>query len=372
MGKREIALIAAFLLMGLLVYQFTAPDDSSERGFSVSGIIEDIKSEIHRPRHSAEATVSTSAPVAAGIQEIAVPEFRGKLTIVGEAREDIGTELRTAVWTEDRDVSNRRVKDVAPTFETSGDTIEVKVEAPGDVPRIRSELTLRVPDRLRVRAGVQSGATDIRGVAAVTLDARGEVVISGVRDMVAGDFWDGEVRISDAGSVRINLRRCEAEVDDIGGDVVIEASDGELGIRGARGEIHLTAIRVDATFGDTAGSLQVNASDGRVTIDAPRASVDIEGVRTPVTIRLKQAVPVHIATTDERLTFVSPASGITLTAVASDGRIRSDLAAVPVETQEAIQRVHVDLGGGGPPVSLRTTRGDIEILPPGTPTGVER
>jgi predicted RNase H-like HicB family nuclease len=372
MGKREVVLIAAFLLMGLVVYQFTASDDSASGGFSVSGIIEDLKSEMHRPRHSAEATVTRDVPVEPGVAVIAVPEFRGRLTIIGETRDDVRAELRAAVWTEDRDESSRVVKDVTPSVDTKNDTITVTVEVPGDVPRVRSELTLRVPDRFRVQADVPSGSTDIRGVAAVALDARGEVVISDVRGLVAGAFRDGEVRIADAGSVRITLRRGDANVTDVKGDVAIEASDGNVTLREAGGGVQLTAVRVDATVGGTAGPLRVNASDGRTTVDDPGGSVDVEGVRTSVTIRLARAVPVHAATTDDGITIVPPASGITLIGVASEGRIRSDLAGVPIEKQEALQRVRAELAGGGPTVTLRTTRGDIDLLPSGSPTDVER
>ena len=71
MGKRELLLAAAFILVGAVVYQVTAPPaDPSRPGFSIGRLINEMRREVRGQRESAENTTTTLIPVPASVTEV--------------------------------------------------------------------------------------------------------------------------------------------------------------------------------------------------------------------------------------------------------------------------------------------------------------
>jgi len=95
MGKRELVLIVAFVLLGICVYQFTAPPPPpGSEGISVSGIFRNMKRGIRGARESASADSTQTIPVGADVTALRVNIVRpGDLTVAGEDRADIAAEL---------------------------------------------------------------------------------------------------------------------------------------------------------------------------------------------------------------------------------------------------------------------------------------
>ena len=63
MGKRELLLIGAFLLVGAAVYYATAPPGTpNQQGFSVSRILDSVRRELHGNRASSEVKSTTAVP----------------------------------------------------------------------------------------------------------------------------------------------------------------------------------------------------------------------------------------------------------------------------------------------------------------------
>ena len=66
MGKRELVIVAAIVLIGFAVYQVTAPPaDPSDNGFSVGRVVNEIRREIRGQRASAETTFAAQEDVRA-------------------------------------------------------------------------------------------------------------------------------------------------------------------------------------------------------------------------------------------------------------------------------------------------------------------
>ncbi len=86
MGKRELLLIVAFVIVGAVVYQVTAPPPApGERSFSLGRVIESIRREVRGNRASAEKTTTSTHPLDAGVTELRVVA-RGEITVTGEER----------------------------------------------------------------------------------------------------------------------------------------------------------------------------------------------------------------------------------------------------------------------------------------------
>ena len=64
MGKRELLLIAAFVIVGAMVYQFTAPPAApGERRFVPGQILDHVRRAMRGNRSSAEVVTKSTYPV---------------------------------------------------------------------------------------------------------------------------------------------------------------------------------------------------------------------------------------------------------------------------------------------------------------------
>lgn len=365
MGKREIGLILAFLLVGFAVYHVTAPPaKEGDEGFSLSRLFREIKSDLQRDMFTGEARSEASAPVPPAIVELEIAPFRGKLTIIGEDRDNVEAVLVATVSGSDRGEAERKSKEVAPRLTAIGESLRLDIQVPRQIGRLRSEMTLHVPSRLKVRAEVQSGATEISHVAAAAIVTRGELTIDDVKGALTGEHRDGDSKITRVHSMRLVLRRSNAHIESVGGPSILDAFDGDVELAGVSGELRFSGVRSDVTFTEPTGPLDVKTTDGSITVESPRADLRIESHRTKVDVRMAQAAAVHITTTDNGIELaVPPKQGISINAVATDGSIESEIPTVAVVSDERMQRATGAVNGGGPSVTLRATRGKIAITP---------
>src|SRR6476646_1662100 len=95
MGKRELVLISVFVVLGICVYQFTAPPPPpGSEGVSLSGIFRNMRRGVQGARESATADSEQSAAVPADVKELRINIPRpGDLTVTGEDRPDIAVEM---------------------------------------------------------------------------------------------------------------------------------------------------------------------------------------------------------------------------------------------------------------------------------------
>src|SRR4051794_18614237 len=98
MGKRELLLIAVFVVAGALVYHVTAPAPApGERSFSAGQLFETFRRHLRGNRASADLTTTSTHAVDATITELRIVSSPGaplpELTITGEDRRDISAEF---------------------------------------------------------------------------------------------------------------------------------------------------------------------------------------------------------------------------------------------------------------------------------------
>ncbi len=95
MGKRELLLIVAFVIVGSgRLPGHRAPAGPGERSFSLGRVIESIRREVRGNRASAEKTTTSTHPLDAGATELRIVVARGEITVTGEDRGDIAAELQ--------------------------------------------------------------------------------------------------------------------------------------------------------------------------------------------------------------------------------------------------------------------------------------
>src|SRR5688572_29945819 len=96
MGKRELVLVAVFLVMGIVVYQFTAPPPPpGSEGISFGGIVQKLKREVQGARENATASTTQSRPVDAAVTLVRLNIPRNNTLIInGSERADIAVEMQ--------------------------------------------------------------------------------------------------------------------------------------------------------------------------------------------------------------------------------------------------------------------------------------
>jgi hypothetical protein len=365
MGKRELLLIAGFLIVGAVLYRFTAPPPRpGEAGFSISRIWREIHSGIRSDPARGEATISTSAPACAGLRLVRAREIRGEISVQGEDRADLTAELRVSVAganeQEARTLARRFAVALRPSSDADG--LDLVVSVPDGLRRFQTSISLRIPRRLAVELEATTGPVAVRDVAELRLSVlRSDTTISHIKGEVRGEQRDGSLQISDAGSLRLVTRRTDLELERIAGDSSLDISDGDLELRRIEGPLRIDGRRAELDLLET-GPLQLVTTDGEVRIASPRAPLKIETLRADVSLRLAEPVEVQIICDDAPIEVVLPPSGgTTVDALVTDGEIHVQAADLQVTREPSGQRVQGNIEGGGPTLRLRTSQADITI-----------
>ncbi len=368
MGKRELLLVAAFVIVGALVYQFTAPPPApGERSFSLSKLIGNMRREVRGNRAQADTTTTTEHPVPDHVTEIRLTLGRMDVTITGEDRTSIEAELRVHSTGYDDPEALRLAKATMLKLEDAGVAILGRVEYPEDG-RQTGSLTLRVPARLLVRLEPGSGHLQIAKLAGVELvNARGDTEITDIAGRVTANQTGGDLHVSGAGSLKVTTRGSDATLEHVRGESVLSFRSGEVKGSDLVGAVELETNSTDVTFDNLAtarGTWRVNAVNGTLTLRGFGTDGRIDARNAEVAIEIARAAPLAVyADGGEDVRITAPPGGYQLDAVAERGRITISDGGIPVETSGEQQRAAGAVRGGGPTITIRSARGDIVVKP---------
>jgi hypothetical protein len=366
MGKRELLLVAAFVIVGALVYQFTAPPPApGERTFSLSQVLGKIRRNIRGNPASAEVTTPVTHAVPASITELRLTLGRVDVTITGEDRPDIAAELHVRSNGFDVPEAERLAKATTLKMDDAGVTIMGTIEFPEDGLQTAT-LTLKVPSRLAIRLAPGIGETKISHVAAVELmNARGDIQISNIAGRVTANQTGGDLRVIDAGSLKLTTRGSDATLERIRGESALNFRNGEVKGSGLGGPIELESNGADVTLEQLEGStgmFRANAVNGTLVLRGLRTEGRIDARNAEVTVDIDRAAAIGIyAEGEDRVTVIAPDGGYQIDALAQRAQITlpDDTIKPTVNGQE--QRATGAVRGGGPTITIRATRGDIVI-----------
>jgi hypothetical protein len=367
MGKRELLLIVGFVVFGAIVYQITAPPPrEGEQGFSLSRMMDTIRREVRGNRASAEVVQTQTYGVAPGSEEIRLRLGTESLTITGEDRGDIGSELR--VWSNgfDSAEAERYARETTLKVSDSGSIVSIEIHYPEEA-RQRANLVLRVPARMRLQVARYSGRLNITNAAAAELlDTRGTTNVRQIAGGVIAAHRGGDLTIADAGAVKLNTRGSDVTVSRIRGNVSIQTQAGE--VRGSElgGTVDIETSATDLTMDKlekTPGPIRVNASAGEVRLRGLAAETRIDARNTLIDLVIDQPAAITVYNEDEDVTITAPRAGYRLDATVKGGQLT---APEPLEVTDSDdeQRAAGSIGGGGPTLTLRVTRADLRVRAP--------
>jgi len=367
MGKRELLLLAIFAALGVVVYQVTAPPPPpGSQGFSVSGLIRNMRRHIHGNRESAAAHTQISLPVDAALRELRVSIMRGSaITITGENRDDIAAEFSVTARGYDQAEARAAADASHVKLSRAGDAALVSLDMPRNafVPDVT--LILKVPRRLAVRFDSHFGRLVVNDVASLDVaSTRGETRLARIAGRLSITQSMGDLEIVDAGAVKLNARNSQGMLRSIHGTVSVQAIGGELTMIDVAGPIDLDARNTDVQLEKLASlkpPLRVQATNGRLRVSDLRTEARLDVTNTEVDVALDAAAPLTIYSTGEAISVTPPSSGYTLDATANEGRITVDDGDIKPSESQGEQHAQGAVRGGGPAIMLRATRGDIVV-----------
>jgi hypothetical protein len=371
MGKRELVLIAVFVALGIGVYQFTAPPPPpGSEGFSVGGIFQKMKREVQGARESAKVDSTQSVPVDADVRELRVNVSRtSDITVTGEERTDIAAELHVTARGFDQAEARMAADAIKLKVERIGDAVVVSLDvtAARNLPRNSGQgqvvLALKVPARMVLRMEPHSGRVITSGLAAAEImGSRGETRITGYSGRVALTHTGGLLEIENVGSLKLNARNSRGTVKRIAGAITIDAIGGELTLGDIAGTLEMEARNTDVRLDDIKAlkpPARINSTGGDIQIAGLRTEARIDGRNSNIDVTLAAAAPVTIYNLGA-IRVTAPPNGYTLDAAATEGRITiEDGDLKPTEGNDP--RATGPVRGGGPTLTVRSTRGSITV-----------
>jgi hypothetical protein len=361
MGKRELVIIATFLLVGALAYQLTAPPAVEGRGFSLSRLIQGVKSEVN-PASGRHVHTGTWAATGS-LRELRLDSIR-ELSVTGEDRADIAYELSVHSTGPDEETAAGYARRTVLETDDLGDVLMIGIEYPPEASQTAS-LVLKVPRRLAVRLEGRCRAT-LSDVAALHLDrSSGETRAELIAGEVTGTHLGGPLTITGADAIDVTLRTSRATFTEIRRGVRINASSGTVTVQHASGPVEVEQSNAEVRVAHAGGPVRVGGTGGEVIVEQPGDEVRVDTRRAEVELVLERAVPATVITTDEVLRLVLlEETAVAVEAIAARGDVNAvefGLTAAKSDDAATLKHAFGAAGAKTARVLLRNERGDIVI-----------
>ena len=358
-----------FAIAGAIVYEVTAPPPApGERSFSPGRIIDNIRRGVRGNRAASDSATTTTHPVDAAVTDIQFTWPDGspsELTIVGEDRADIASELNVHSMAYDEAEAQRTAKATVLKLEPAPGRLAASMYFPREGSQT-ARLTLHVPSRLRVTVAGARNRTRITNVAAVEFGSgRGETEIRQVKDRVTGNYRGGELRVIGAGAVKLTAIGADVRLERIAGETSMNMRGGNLKVAELGGPIDVDSTGVDVEIDKlekTTGMMRITANGGSVSVKGLRSESRIDARGTDVEVILDRAAALAIYSEGgSAVDVTAPPGGYQLDAVATDGDITVPPGTIEVTTAEGEHRATGAVKGGGPLITIRTTHASITL-----------
>ena len=379
MGKRELLLAAAFVIVGVVVYQATAPaTDPSRPRWSISGIVEQMRREVRGNQAQAQTTNSSTIPASESLREVRIRVGSVNVTVIGEERNDIQSELAVTSNAYDAAEAERTAKATVLKLDDAGPVLSVSIDFPQEG-RQRASLSLRVPSRLEVRVE-KNNTLEVSNVASLVMEGRGETTAKGITGTVQANQRGSTITLTDIGPLRLTtLSGAEAIVSNVHGDATFSLQGGELRAEAIDGSIEIESRNTDIKLEKLEKlrrPIKINANGGEVAVLGVETEMRINGRETDIRIEQTAAAPLSVYNEgNETVELTVPPDGFKIDAVTVDGRLTIDSplekAGVKVagtnsqggESGSAREeyRAEAVVRGGGPTITIRASHGDIVL-----------
>lgn len=370
MGKRELLLVACFVIVGVVVYQATAPPAGpNERGLSLSRLLDHARREIRGTPARAEITTTSTHPTGDDVTELRITDYVREVHVTGGDGAEIETDLYVRVNAYDDAEAAAYAKQTVLETDRAGSSMTMRIQYPKGG-RHWASLTVRIPSRLGVRIESRPDKLTISNVSGVeAANAGGETTITKIAGRVTVTHRGGPIVIEDAAAVRLTGRGSSVTLRGVRGDASITMEQGGR-VSGSQlaGPLDVDSRNAEVSFEDlapTRGPIRVNAIGGSVRLEGLRSDIRIDGRNSRIDVAVAGAAPVAIRNEGQEISLKLPPGGYRLDAIAIEGRISpetvGDDLGIEYVRDARETRLTGEVKGGGPTISIRNTRGDVTL-----------
>ena len=365
MGRRELFLIVAFLILGGVAYQVTVPDTTPSRaGFG--DVFKRWQREITGARATRLAERTFTATATPTTRRVRIEGFSGRLVVQGVDGDEATAHLKVQVGGTDEADAAAAVSALVTEWRVDDTELVVSVRHPDEwrvqVRRVPGELAITMPRRLGLHLDVDGGMAEVGDVSGVTLDSgRTNVTLRRITGKVDGEMSDGSLDITKAASVSVETRRTTVSVDGVSEGARFESTDAQLELMNVAGNIELDVRRLRVRIIAPGGGVRVEGSDVTLDIDDLRGPLDVDSTRTRVTADVAVLAAVSVETTDGAVVITIPDGPLSIDAENEVGPIELPDPAPAGEREGLVERRKARYGVGGPELLLRNKRGPISV-----------
>jgi len=365
MGKRELVLIALFAIIGVVLYQLTAPPSPpGSQGFSLGRIVQGFRRGVAGNRASVRLDKSRIEAVDPAVEELRFTLPGTELTVTGEERADIAIQLGVTSNGYDDGEARRLAEASALVVTRAASTLVFAMNFPREG-RQSATLNLKVPKRLKMRLDQMGGGklevSNLSGLEVIGM--AGDMSVKNISGPVVLNQRRGSLELDGATSLKLTSRG-DAKAEHVNGTITVQALGGELTLANVVGPVEIEARNTDMKMErltDLKAPLRIDANNGSLKIDGLRTEARIDGRDTELDVAFDAAVAATLYSTGDDIDITPPAAGYSLDAVATDGRITIDDDGIKPTGSESEQRATGAVRGGGPAITLRATRADINV-----------
>ena len=233
--------------------------------------------------------------------------------------------------------------------------------------RQRASVTVRVPKTLSIRVQPTRSKLEISDVGSIELvESRGPVTLRRVTGRAIVSHRGGPLTLESLSSLKLNARGSSVvTIKDLTGDAVMQLQSGELRGTGVIGSIDVESNGTRIFLEDLGAArkpIKLSTVGGSITLAGLATDTRIDARDTRVEVAIEKPASIAIYTEgDEPATITLPPGGFSLDALAMNSKLFLPDGLLEVKSTEHEQRAAGAVGGGGPTITLRSSRGDITI-----------
>ena len=361
MGKRELLLLVVFVVLGVGVYQVSAPAAPADApGFSLSRLFQMAKSHLHGPQVRRTVTRIATLTVPGEVDTLDLGDIRGSVFVEGTDQAEVSVRLEAILGGMDEADVNEQEKALRLEVDTDGSTATLSLHSRGEGNRPRYDVRVEVPKRLKLRLAGR-GTAEVSGIAGLELDEyRGELTTEDIAGPITGDIRDARAEFGAGARLDLDTRNGRLRADGPA-SVNLRSDRGSVDIVDPKGAV---AIKTDFC------RMDIRGSGGPITITGEGGTIDLRDVAHPLTIEadrltvvaeLATPVATTISVSDDMVEVTLPREGgVQLEATIEDGALR-----VPAELETTkngrSESVSAAIAGGGPVVKVVVKDGELRI-----------
>jgi hypothetical protein len=316
-----------------------------------------------------------------GFSTLEILNARGRIDLMPSADAQVHVTALKLVSLGDKEYAQKVLQEITVDAGVQGDRYVIEVHYPrrhdlridfwdlfkgdgGHMPLYEVRVACAVPKGLAVRARETSGDIHSEGVSGVqTLESTsGDIEVESAGAALEAGSTSGSVSVAGAQKSRVRSVSGDVSVRDVAGPLRASTTSGSITVTGAQDSLSLSSVSGDIRADRAPRGLSAETTSGGVVVRGISGTVKVGSTSGDVKLSLRDPLRgLEAGTSSGGIRIeLDPAIACALEMRTSSGELDVQ---VPMQMRNASRHgVTGSIRGGGTPVSLRTSSGDITVV----------